>query len=1142
MSRRRSRSSSAPQAQSGRVQSGQPAQQLPQQQQKSGGLFGWARRAGDWVGDQFNSATETVGGWIDDGVEVARDVADVVRTTSIGFENGALSITADADELMDLLPARLKQQFQLDRAGADNVFRIDIDRRNGRITFRSDELALSGIDLPEFGAGQTVARDVEIILSDRDGKLSLNGLTDINEYDIRVRVGGLDVTDLAMKDGLGRATTEVESTSISGLSFDATRDEQGQISADLAIDRAEAVGLTGDTAARSLTLSDVRGNLNEAAESASLDIGSITADQLQSEAGSGSGSANGLSVQIDNEGGGMPFFDDKADSVRARVEVSEAEVRGLDTEKLDAGFLSLAAASFDVDTVSKSVDGSFGSLEARDVEGPVSLDSASVRGGRISANAEKVSASVDEVDASGLDLSQVAKGKDEPRPENQPLIDLQFGKVNANDLTLPQGVSMGSVRADSLAVQAGGQGGAAVQANSVGIGDLRAGDTRVGSADVNGLDLTTRLGGDLNLGFGTASATDVSHGDLRVGSARATDGSVAKAGDVVNATVGQVSAQGVRAGDVSVGAVSVSDLAVGANLADKSVTGSTSGVTASGIRQGTGVSVDQLTTGAIQGGKDASGAISADVARLGIAGASVDGHRVGSADVQGAKFALDNGVGSASADRVHASGLDAAGAQVASLDARALSADWSGTQASARLGSATVAGVRSEHGDADQLSLSQLALGGDLARRTGSASVDNVTASGVRTAQGSVDALSLNQLGVQGDLAAGQVQAQLAAAQLDGVSSAQGGASKVTLSGLDASADLNKRSADVSLGAVDAFGVNAQGVRAGQVGARGVGVNYGSPDQIGFRADSLLGRDVNHNGETRIGAVDAHGLSGRVSQGSTQVGLGGLSASDISHRSALGGGGQGGGGVDMAALIRSGSQRVDNADLSVRGDMVAGRYGSGLSSMGIERGTALEARILVDQGRFQQGTGANLSKGIDTAAWTSVRGAYMDDGALKARVSGFFDLNASKHINGALGMRGNDLHSVAAYGDAIARQQGAPSTGSSGPSPLDTNSLRVQGQVGLSSGRIDTGSAQVDLDSRRAGSNTVRVNSAGGQSHVSVDRLIAAAIQVSEGGVQAAASGVEVDAARVALDQNGGNLQATIDAIRVGRIDLTTRR
>lgn len=105
--------------------------------------------------------------------------------------------------------------------------------------------------------------------------------------------------------------------------------------------------------------------------------------------------------------------------------------------------------------------------------------------------------------------------------------------------------------------------------------------------------------------------------------------------------------------------------------------------------------------------------------------------------------------------------------------------------------------------------------------------------------------------------------------------------------------------------------------------------------------------------------------------------------------------------------METGAALLKDAQIHTSTPVYPGRYGFGFGSIGVPNGTTLEADLVI-KGRQvlvgANGTKVRFSNPLDGPLWIGVGGAYLEEegtkGALKADLKGFFDLEATKLLNG----------------------------------------------------------------------------------------------------------------------------------------------
>ncbi len=98
------------------------------------------------------------------------------------------------------------------------------------------------------------------------------------------------------------------------------------------------------------------------------------------------------------------------------------------------------------------------------------------------------------------------------------------------------------------------------------------------------------------------------------------------------------------------------------------------------------------------------------------------------------------------------------------------------------------------------------------------------------------------------------------------------------------------------------------------------------------------------------------------------------------------------------------AQSIRTADIRARVPMFAGKYGHGLASIGVPVGAAINIAIEVRDNALTNETSVHINPALDLPLWLTGQGVDLEtkgrEGALKARIGGFFDQNITKYIVG----------------------------------------------------------------------------------------------------------------------------------------------
>jgi len=1060
------------------------------QAQQDGGVMGWFRRAGSWMGDKVDQATETVGRWADQTKQVATDAWDVVTSTSVGMEDGSIYIETDLDELSDFMSPETRAALALDRATADNRVRLSYDRASGELVATSDEIALAGLQTDKVQAGAVVLRGVRAVFTNSGGKIpgldenfSLLGYKDAaDNLQAVVTIADAEATDVSFAGPNGQ--TEVASVKLTGLTGTVGAEggmpfsDAGTTEVDFALEHAVLEGLSADGhTVASAEVSGLSGGMSGASESAFLAADTVAVSNVNSgdQQVMGQSTVNGLRVDVDNEGGGLLGVDGQADRARARVAVEAANVSQLDTADFDAAALSAHKLSGSWDTTTGT-----GNASARSL-GVDGLDTSWV-------------------DATRLQADNVSLGGDLRGEDGRRDVDLDVGRLTGDGLSVaaPSGSSdnpgMGGKPLDWTAdvdtvdlanTHAGGADIARTQLSQAGLRGAIDGDSSSFSADVRQTELTgfshaamsaDRLATTNTSLVAGADRTDLSADhiqarnlnteSLRAGELQAFGGTAALGNGEATATLDRARMlDATIAGRVDVDEASLDKLDAHRGPSGSRVSAASGSITGVSDRQ----TDARLATAAFTGagiGVDDNG-VTANLASAQLTDAQGLGARLASGSVEG--LALNH---SDSASR-----LTATQAGVNGL-----------TYGDTALQSGTLSGISAQRsGDVDQLGIDSATATGLSHGTTSVASLNAASLSGRRDAdgmRGSIETASARQIQV------GET-ASVATADLNG------------LAGLHNSTGTHATLGSGTLGDVD-FATQAARGHVDTVSLQGAAAN----------------RDAN----------------GHIHAGAGGLQMRGLQASGHSTGQA-----SGGSDIDMARLVETSAAQVQHADLSASARLPGGDLG--VAGLKAARNTQVQAGVSIRNGQIQdRGTHARFDKRIDGPLWTSVNGAYVRDGKLRADVNGWADKDVTGTVNESLGLRGRRLPSTAAIGAGVANQMRRPSTGSSTDMSriVDMNSVRVDGTAQLGDGVIDAGMGRVDLArARQQGDNRVDIQAGNGNLEADIQRFLADSSSFSSGGTSASTGQMSVNGASLDANANGWGVNA--DALDIRDLRTSSR-
>ena len=1080
--------------------------------------MGWFRSAGSWMGDKVDAATETVGRWADQTKQVAQDAWDVATSTSVGMEDGSLYLETDLDELSDLMSPETRAALALDRATADNRVRITYTRSTGELVATSDEIALAGIDTEKVRAGQVVLRGVRAVFTNTDGGIpglgenfSLLGYKDAaDNLQAVVTISTAVAVDVAFDGPDGPST--VASVALEGLSGTIGAQgglpfaEAGTTEVDFALEHAVLEGLSaGGHTVDSAELKGISAGMSGSEESAFLAADSVAVAGVGGASGSaGEARLDGLRVDVDNAGGGLLGVDGTADRAKARVAVEAARVSDVDTADFDADHVSATDFSGSYDTTTGTGGARVHQLRS---EG---LDTSWVDANRLQADRLSLDADLLGQDGrrdahlrmgglrgDGLAITPVTDGRDAADTGGMPLdwsadvgsLDVTNAHAGGADIahTTASGARLsGALDGDASQMQGevrdlslSGFSHAAMSADSLSTTNTTlSADASTMSATADhvraaGLQTESLRAAELN-GYGGSASFGRGSATAALDSAHMTDATVMDRVDIADAQVAGLSA--TKAGDHA-----------GITLGSASVTGLSDRQTGAQLDQGTlrGADVRYNTQSSV---------LDASLASAELAGARGLGGSLDTGAVTGLTASHGPDRSQLAVDSAQVSGLAHGTSRLDSASVAGVTASRQGGQSEAAVTSASLSGAR--HGDTQ--------LGGaTIAGITATQSGDRQTLAAQSAELSSLAHGTTTVAGVSGT----GLSATRDAAGL------RGGADRLDARDLqvgDTASVARAHASGLAVSQSDA-GLSATVTEAGLQDAR----YSGDGMQARLASASVSAGSLQHS---------AQGLT----TGAEAVRLQGLSASGTS-------GGGGASGLDTARLVETGAAQVRDAELSAQARLRGGDLG--VAGLEARRGTQVDAGVSIRGGRVQdQGTGVGLSAPIDGPLWTSVRGAYMDNGQLKADVKGWRDKDVTGTLNDAIGVRGDRMPSVATLGAGAANVMRQPASGSSsGPGLsdiVDMDSVRLDANAQLGDGVIDAGLGSVDLGrAQRAGDNRVDVSASNGSLEAEIQRFLADSARYSSGGTQASsgrtqASGVELDATERGWSLQADDLQA----------------
>ena len=1067
------------------LQAGGPGNQAASKGQ-GGGILGWFRDAGDWVGDQVSGATEAVGEWASDTKAWAQDAWEAGTSTDIGMENGTVYLETDLDELSDLMSAETRKALALDRATAENRVRIAYNYDTGELTATSDEIALAGFHTEKVSAAQVLLRNIKAVFIDQArGESRIAGAFSLLQYkkamknlQAVVTIGSAQATDVAFAGPAG--PTSVASVALEGMtgtvgtSGGLPFSDSGTTDVDFALQHAVLEGLAaeGHTVA-SAELTGVSAGMSGSSESAFLEAEALAVAGVAGESRAGDATVRGLRVDVDNKGGGLLGVDGKADRAKARVAVEAASVTDLDTTAIDARALSAGRLQGSFDSTSGLGSASVGRLQA---EG---LDTSWVDANRI--------------EAQSLSIDGDLAGRDGRRNA-----DLDVKRLTGD------GVSVVPTTDGNTAAAGGGKAlDWSANLDTIDLKDTHAAGTNIASTVMEGTRVTGSMDGDastLRAEVADAALTGFQNDTLRADSLTTRNTTMTAGANQMTAMADHVHGTGIqtdalRAGELhayggtaTMGHGAASASFDRARLEDATVANrfdvASAEVDHFAASRGGGRSAASFGTASATGLRDRK--TDSRVASGALEGAAIE-HNESTGTVRGH---LDKG--SVTGASGMGGSLDSASIRTVDLQhgtsgssVTAASATVSGlSRGESRLDAATVDGISAERkGSTDTLGVDQVALSG-LAH--GDHSAASASANGLsatrdeRGMRGGIDTLSAQELKV-GDTASA------ASAHAHGLALSK------TDSGLQASVTEAALLDSKFQTAAASGSLSSAVIKAGAISQTDGGITGGA-------------------GSVRLKGLDARGRMGGGSGGSS------------------------GGGFDTARAIETTAANIQDAEVSAGLNLKGGKLG--VAGLKAKPDTRVDASVSIRDGKVQdQGTGVDLSKPVSGPLWTALRGGYMEEGKLKADIRGWADMDVTDKVNGELGVSGDTIPDVATIGAGVASElRSKDPSSSTDPSTLrqqlDMQSLQVDAHAQLGSGVIDTGSARVDLGrAQQAGDNRLDVSARDGSLEAEIQRFLADSTRYASGGTSAStgatsATGVDLNASEAAWSMQVDELHA----------------
>lgn len=1110
----------------------------------SGGLTGWWNSTTDWVSEKAAGVADAASNAWDRTQAFASDLGDVVRTSSVGMKDGTLTASTDLDELLDLMPERVRKAIQLDKSHPSaNRANLALDTKSGSLRVDVPDLQVKGVKAGGVSTGRVEAKGVSLTIdnagqkakeivqgmaggqvsewvfggSDKEGKAG-SGVSRT-----QLKVASASAQDVKVAGPKGKPSS---ATSVKVEGVDITLEEvkglpggKSGVNTTASVARAQARGVqAGGARADVVRAQRLHGALSASGERGNLGVEVLGAQGLETDGKKiATAEARNLSTSFTNKGGGTPLADatpdtdlrtegsaaslavtgaaagtDRVGSTRAdgvawtsakggtRAQAAAVDVDAIDTDAVDLASGKGTGVTVDVGADGLEVHARDASLTKLDTVN-TDVAAASARNFALRRTATDMRLSADRAAVSGLDTTSV-----------------DATSANATHLALTTDAKGTRATADAL------------NANGV-----VSGTNKVASMDLAGVSAArTNSGLQANVARGSVAGVDTAALDATT--ANATNLALTTDAKGMRATADALNASGVVSGANKVGSA---DLA---------------GVSAA-------VDADR------KGGK-------LELARGSVTDVQAAGGRLARADLAGVEVAGSQRDGGLRTDGKIAT-ANVAGVDTATTDLKAGSlegARWSVTPdaVNAEVARARVEGFSGPAGvGAEKGSLDNLRVQASAAKERGSVAVD--------------------QLHVEGGQGAGTRVGSLDANQLRGDFENKGGG----LPGLDAKKDALTGGARIST-------VQARDIDGRQVDAQAF-------DAANFRAEFREGRkaaSVDEGSATNVhvqhDGVDLRAAKGAITNGSTAFGdsldarADSLRASGVVFDAHLGEKAPQGPSTSKAAAATSDAalssapkldllplvRQVDNARVDAQLPLNAGKIGS----VTAQEGTSAHVQARVNDGVVDtQGTRVTVDKPLDGPLWTTVNGAYLEEGkspgTMKARadVGGFFDRDIGKDLpgEGPLPTRVDALVDRLTSGKPGSQTQAPTSVipgrveagqATTGTSPVDVARIQAEGSAQLKAGKVDLGAASGQLVRQEADDNAVQFKADGkGALAMHFSRLLVGDMAVHAGDQTTTAGGLVAQGADITVQkgENGAqDVHATLPSIELRDVATQTKQ
>lgn len=1132
-------------------------------QDKQSGMWGWLESTGNWIADKYNDVSEGIGNWANGVRETTNDIWDIYNSSDFQAEDGIWTLNTDLDEITDLVDI---PGLALDKEASDNEVQMEINRNTGEVILKCSSLAMSSMNFDGLTTQAVQLSGVTITVQNASKDLgwlgtvsakkggATNSPQDVSIHAQKIVGTGIQIQDPSIQDGTPITLDKIELQDFS-LNSKGSKDifEEAPNQASFSVSSAVLSGLhatqSGEQVQANLALSNMSGSMNTNEGTAGIRVEDIYGDQLAMGDNSvESSQIKGLQANITTDGNG---------NQQSLISADSMAVRNLDTDVFDTTGAELLNISAGYNTGSQSLNAGVGSLRAHNIDA-MGTQISGVTGSNLNVN-------------SNLDTGSHSAS---------------LGSVVAQNINHAQG-DVGQVSLSNLAGS---------HSSSGTIATLGSGSAHNLQSNGHNVDMVTLSGASASNINGTQGlkldragvhgySSELGNAErLTLNNLDASQNNGNVAASLGSANLSNASSMGHSIAGASLESTSLSHNATSSSIASdgfsiqnySSALGSADHLALNTIRAGTQDGASHLTIGSGSGRNVAT----------------TNGPSIETLDLQNLQGSNQNGMSQLSLDSVTAGNVGVSGSTTERVVASNISAHGNNTltESGFNIGNINANNISHEAGQISSVDIN--GIQGDRTQRNGdhlSASIQDVTAKETNINHlGSAGTIIGNNAKVSATIGENlDYNASLDSLALDNINGSilEAHADDATFLGATISG-RNTDSLHARLDRGEVSNVNAGGVSVEQASVTGTSFDFAQgsgamgvnqmmfengryEDSVHVEEGMINGLNIHGNAESQSGSIRNAGVN-NVSviqpQSRTTLGAVGLNNASFEHL----GDGKGAIGVeeltgteiqsdiadlskagtsasntgtsqianiDMDELLATGTQRLDTANIQAQVGLHQGTIGSGMAAVDVAGGTVLNANINVANNQIQDGSRVTANKALDTVAFTSVGGGYVENGELKADVNNWFDMGISQNINSSMGLNGKKLHSLGTYAEAIGNMP--ESNGQSMSNPLDISTLRAEGTASLSDGVVSAGDASLSLAGQNSGNNQMSFTATQNQIAMKFAQLLASSFQLKTEQGTGTTGAIKLDDTSLTVNPQQGTARGLIDSVSVSDIRVS---